>query len=329
VIGIHPYELRENSYIARNKKILGRVGTVVDVPRARLLLKALVKRIIRLKTPKLYDVLIINWPENVIVSPAGTPTLGGILDYFIALQLYRIASVKLIYVRHNELPHGVLKCHRKKLKSLITRGQNFADIVVAHSPVYARDHGYHYVPHPLYSVELCASSNEDYQYVIFGRVKKYKKIHELIRAWGQAHTLTVVGPCDDAEYLSELRTLAKGKPIGFDIGSHDEAEMAAKLSQSRGIVVVNDPGSLIVSGTFFFAVSCGVAVCTINDPFYDWIKTTGLGKFVVTSDSIQVLAQRLETTDSAKPNNGQKIRSEALKLFGDEHVLLAWRALFD
>ena len=326
-IGVHPFTNEGNEYIPINKDILGQLGSVVEVPRARVLLKRLLGQLIRFKSPKSFDVLILNWTELLILSRGNAPTLSGAISYLFLMRLCRWVAVKLIYVRHNDYPHDLPRRHQRQIRNLIAKGQRLADAVVAHSPVYAEEHGYHYVPHPLYRLDPGGQASECDEYVIFGRVMAYKKIDQLIEAWPSSQHLAVIGPFTDEDYLAKLRSMALDKPIRFDIGFHDEGALVDRLKASRGVIIVNDPGSLVVSGTFFFALSVGVGVLAINNSFYSWVKTTPLDEYVQSFDSIPALARHLQERPARESAQPELIRSEARRLFGDDAVLQAWRSL--
>jgi glycosyltransferase involved in cell wall biosynthesis len=328
VIGMRQFEHIESAYVARNRELLGCLGDVVNVPRARALAGALLWRLVTFRRLKIYDVLILNWAENVLTQWHGKLTLRGILEYRLYLWICRRLSRGLVYVRHNRLPHNAPAADAARLTALIETGQRYADAVVTLSPVYAGESGCHYVPHPLFDLPLEAGQRDD-EYVVFGRVQRYKNIDTLVEAWNLSSRLCIVGPCDDPEYLAELRRLATDKPVHFDIGFKDEGDVARRVGACAGVIIGNDPGSAIVSGTFFFALSCGAPVFAVETPFYDWVATTPLAPAVRACASIPELVDGIGGRNPAHAPGASSIRAAAEALFGDEQVIEAWRAVFE
>lgn len=327
-IGVRQPEVPDNAYVRRNCDILGRLGDVTPVPRARDLALLFLGRLVMFSGLKIYDVMILNWAENVLVQHGGKLTKRGIFEYRLLLWLCRRMSVKLVYVRHNELPHGTATDDVERVNAWVERGQQLADRVVAHSPVYADAHGYAYVPHPLYDVAPASAARRN-EYVVFGRVQPYKNIDQLIESWSAEARLVIIGPCSDAAYLEKLRALAANKPVAFDIGFKEEREVADKISASAGVLVANTPESAIVSGTLFFALSCGARVFALATPFFDWLATTPLREAVSAFDSIGALTGAIGTDSHADAPSAASITAEAEALFGDDRVLAAWQAVFD
>ena len=327
VIGVRQPEGPDNAYVKRNCDILGRLGDVQPVPRARDLALLFLGRLITFQRLKIYDVMILNWAENVLTQRGGKLTHRGILEYRVFLWLCRRLSRKLVYVRHNELPHGTTADDAEQVNAWVERGQQRANIVVAHSPVYAEAHGYAYVPHPLYNVAP-SSASPCKEYVVFGRVEPYKNIDQLIENWTVEATLVIVGPCSDPAYLDKLRALAKDKPVTFDIGFKEEQEIADRIAASAGVLIANTPESAIVSGTLFFALSCGAPVFALTTPFFEWLATTSLGNSVFAFESVDALTDTIGNDDFKYRASAAAIKAEADALFGDDHVLAAWQDVF-
>jgi glycosyltransferase involved in cell wall biosynthesis len=328
-IGLHPFSLPGNAYIDRNRHILGRFGTVSEVPRARYLAKLLLLRLLRLRSTKIFDVLILNWHDRAVLAGGDRPTLRGVFDYLALNCLCRLATRRLIYVRHNNFPHETRAISRRWVQRLIDYGQRLADVIVCHSPVYADQHDLQYVPHPLYEVFPCSLDGYREEYIVFGRIEPYKQIDLLIAAWKSRYTLSVIGPCENQGYLAQLKKIATGKAVRIEAGFKDDSEVASRIAASRGVIIVNDPGSLIVSGTFFYALSCGARLLTTNTPFNRWVATTEVGDYVRLFDSVGELVEKVEhETDGDRPES-RSVRDAAEILFGEERVACAWQSLID
>jgi hypothetical protein len=245
------------------------------------------------------------------------------------MRLYRIVSKRVIYVRHNEYPHKVSPRYQDRIRRLIDKGQSLCHAVVAHSPSYAEEHGYAYIPHPLYRLCQSEAGEPSGEYVVFGAIAEYKKISELVAAWHGDRKLLVAGPCDDPAYLNELQGLAADKAVRIEVGYQDQDDMANRLVNSNGVIIVNDPRSMIVSGTFFFALSSGAPVFARKNAFYDWVSSTSVGKYLHTFDSVNALADHVAAIEDRRSQESASIQRAAEEHFGDEAVLDAWQSLFE
>jgi len=328
IIGLRPFVAKQTSYIQRNREILEQIGPVVEVPPPLPLLGKLLRRLCTFRSPKMFDVAIIHWREDVIVLGQKTPAVRGIVAYFLSMFLYRIVSRRVIYVRHNAYPHNVLPRHQDLVRRLIGMGQRLCHAVVVHSPSYAEEREYAYIPHPLYRLNQGEVVDPSGEYVVFGAIAEYKKTKELVEAWGGDRKLLIAGPCNDPAYLAELQRLAADKAIRFDVGYQDQDEMGERLASSNGVIIVNDPGSMIISGTFFFALSSGAPVFARKDPFYDWVHSTSLGDYLRTFDSVAELADYIGALENRRSPESGSIQRAAVEYFGDEAVLRAWQSLF-
>lgn len=328
IIGLRPYVARQNSYVERNREILEQIGPVLEVPPPLPLLRRVLLRLCTFRSPKMFDVAIIHWREDVIVLGQNRPAVSGIFAYFLSMLLYRIVSSRVVYIRHNKYPHKVLPRYQDRVRRLISKGQSLCHAVVAHSPRYAEEHGYNYIPHPLYQLSLSEAGEPSGEYVVFGAIAEYKKIEELVEAWGGDRKLLIAGPSDDPTYLAELQKLAADKAVQFEVGYQDQDEMGLRLENSNGVIIVNDPGSMIISGTFFFAMSSGAPVFARNDPFYDWVSSTSLRDYLRTFDTVAELADHIAAAGDRHGAESGSLRAAAVEHFGDEAVLRAWKSLF-
>lgn len=326
-IGLWPYDLAANAYVGRTRQILGRFGTVRELPSVLRLSVLIGRRLFQLRSPKRYDLIIVNWRENVIARGREWPSLSGAIVYLGTLLIFRLACTRLIYVRHNRYPHSLGARYRRSVERLIELGQRLADEVVVHSPVDALEHGYRYVPHPLYEAARLTASQLTNEFLVFGRIERYKQIAELLRVWRGPAGLVIAGPVCDPDYLDELMDLARDKPVRITTGLQDEAVLGQRLARSRGLILAHAPDSLIVSGTFFFALSWGAAVYALGNSFYEWLGEAGFGDIVTTFDSLESLAVHCGGLTGNAPCEPHAIRESAAALFGDDAVASAWSAV--
>ena len=269
------------------------------------------------------DILIINWLDNLLSTPTGYFSVLGSIKYVIFLIYFRLAAKKIIYVRHNNFPHNMKGRHAKLAQFIINFGEKFCHQKISHSGHLA-DKGYDYVPHPLYRLNIDGEQSLCYDnyYVMFGSIARYKKMENIIENWTIEETLLIAGSVSNNEYLSELTMLAKGKNVIFEARSIPDDEAAAIVSNSHGIILVHAQADMIVSGSFFFAVTLGVPVFAVETPFFTWLKQEHnfMGLHIY-SEPKEIIDGLLKTEALSK----QAIQTEAEILFGKEAMNQGWR----
>lgn len=278
---------------------------------------------------KKYDVAVINWLENNLRSESKRLFLFGILKFFVYIVFFKLAARKTVYVRHNISPHDMPRLQARLSKKIVDFGERFFDKKVAHSGhLMAED--YFYVPHPLYqtgveSGEADEDSLKSY-YLVFGRVERYKQIDSIVAHWPQTEKLLIAGPASDHDYVSELIVMAKGLNIDFDIRFVPDEEIATIMAQAKAIILSHDGEEMIVSGSFFHAISYGVPVIASNQAFLNWLKRdkdfSGLALFSTVDELDDVISK----PDVSSKN---KILSESAALFGAHAVQTNLRQLFN
>lgn len=269
------------------------------------------------------DLLIINWLENRLSSPSGGFSLFGSIQYVIFLTCFRLVAKRIIYVRHNIFPHNMKGRRAELAQFIITIGEKLCHQKISHSG-HLTDRGYTYVPHPLYKLNadkehrLCC----DNYYVMFGKIDRYKKMEIVIQNWTIEQTLLIIGTVVDNEYLSEITKLAKGKNVKIEARFIPDDEAAAIVSNSQGVILAHAQKNMIVSGSFFFAITLGVPVFAVEIPFFTWLKQEyNFSGLHIYSEPKQIIDGLLKT----KALNKQTIQNEAEILFGKEAVNQGWK----
>lgn len=329
-IGLLPYDLEANSYIERNRMILERIGAVLPTPRPFKLTQLVVKSLFSKGTTKVYDVLVVNWRENALVSNNKKITIKTLFEYYTSLLLYRVCTRKLIYVAHNKFPHNIDPAHIRFAKKIISFGLKCSDRVVVHSKPEACDYDNStYVPHPLYSIpnteprSISLPTKQDF-YVVIGRIQEYKNLDSLIKTWPDNAYLLILGPCNSRDYLEKLRSLAKDKCVIINEGFHSEPYLKACISSSLGVIISNNNDSMYVSGSYFFSISCGARILTLDSPFYRWVKTTELSDYIKIFSNLEEITKEIEGFDNAITWSPQAIKNSATLVFGDSEIESAW-----
>lgn len=327
VIGLLPYNLEANTYIQRNRRILGTLGDVHPVPAPLVLLKKALLNFFKIGRFKIYDILIVNWRENSLKNNKNKIQIYGIAEYYISLLLHRMTSNRLVYVKHNHTPHNLSYKDTLRAKRLLQFGLRFAHAVVVHSPDYVDGENTYYVPHPLYQLNfdpMHVNEEREKEFIMFGRVQPYKNIHDVIKHWRIEVPLVIMGPCEDKNYLKELESLSKGKKIEFEIGFHDESYLQKRVACCSAVIIANDKSSMLVSGSFFFAISCGTPVYALQSSFFEWIKETDLGFAVMTATTVDGLIEQILLHEKDSQLSREKLLLASDTLFGEEIIARKW-----
>ena len=244
----------------------------------------------------------------------------------IKLLLFRLAAKNLIYFKHNFYPHRIRSKSRFIGEFAVRVAEIVSNKVVVHNPCVANRRSYYYVPHPLYLLNGESPDfeiNFDDYYVIFGRVERYKNIVEIIKAWPNDKNLIVAGSGDKAYSEEIFLEMRDKKNIVFINKFIDNSFASSLIKKSSGVIIANREDSCLVSGTFFFSISCGKRVFCLRSEFYDWVRSE-MGENVVVSDDLVGIVGNL---DSDVCNDDCEGVREGL--FGDVAVKNSLRCLLE
>lgn len=324
-IGYTPFENSENAYTARTVEILSRLGTVSKAPTLRSFLRSPLSY-----RPNSYEFIIANWIENGIVNHKGRLSVVSVLKFVLNVVLFKVLSRKTIFVRHNNYPHHASPAASAYAARIIDWAEMFFDYVVTHSGHNATSKR-KYIPHPLYkhahSAECVQSQQGDY-FLFFGRILPYKKIETLVEAIPAHVRLVIAGSAPDKNYIKFLRGLAVTKDIQL-IAEFVSDERAVQLCKSsRGIVITHNDNDMIVSGTFFYALSLGIPLYTVSTPFAEWAcKTLEVPGLHVAKDIQSLCAAIALSTGPVKQLTASE-QSKVEELFGDDVIETKWSEIF-
>lgn len=274
------------------------------------------------------DIFIINWLENHLRRSNNKLSILGVFKYFIYLIYFRLLAKKIIYVRHNFYPHNMKGWQAKLACYIANIGEKLCHIKVSHSG-HLESQGYEYVPHPLYSSppveQELQQKHEDEYFIMFGRIERYKKFETIIDHWNNNKKLLIAGSVGDQEYLNELKNKASEKNIIFDARFIPEDEATNLVMNSNGLILAHADKDMIVSGSFFYAITLGVPVFAIEKPFFTWLKSEHDFEGLFISTSSVDLVKLIQN----KKNIKLDIRIKAEKMFGDATTVKAWQYLLN
>lgn len=291
-------------------------------------LKEFVKRPLTYIFSKRVDYLIVNWLESELSNKEGKISILGTLKFFVYLVFFKLIANKLIYVRHNMYPHNMHGLSAKIAQHITNIAEKlFCYKKVAHSG-HLTHAGYIYIPHPLYDSVDVSEINKGEYFIIFGKIERYKNIESVINEWNNENLLIIAGAVGDNDYLREIMLLAenKNKNVKFEARFIPDADAEKLVGNSKGLILAHADNDMIVSGSFFYALSVGVPVLARKHPFFDWLVNEKKLKSVFTYEDFVELNHELSLK---KYVSSEAILKEAREQFGAEKIKKNWKALLD
>lgn len=273
-----PFDNTVNAYTNRMKSILSVYGEVRRIDKKSFLSKIF--------TLNFKDVIVVNWLENMMIDKHGNINLVNVFKLFAIFLCFRMVFKKFIYVRHNHYPHSCNLQSAKKAKKILDFLEKLPHSTVVHSEVEVTE-SRKYIPHPLYTVASTTPVDANLKrFVIFGSISKYKKIENVINKFPNDLSLLIMGKCSDIDYLVELKMLIAQKNNVELLSEFVSDEKAQELiNSSAGMLITHNDDDMIVSGSFFYAMSIHSRVYALSTPFFNWAQEIlGEGYVKVYSD---------------------------------------------
>ncbi|MBL5824659.1 hypothetical protein [Serratia fonticola] len=323
-ISYYPSVTGANTYSLRFKHILAMYGDVQSFS-----FRDQLSRIV--KSPlKRYDYLFVNWLDSDLLDLDGKLNSINIIKVIFKLILFRARSKKVIYVKHNVYPHATAPNSIKSTKKCIKLIEFFCDHVIVHSLPEASS-SVHYVPHPLYMStlpkfampETCLKDT----FIVFGRITKYKRLEELIDSFPENKNLIIAGCCEDEDYLKYLETIAPGN-ISFVSKYLTDDEAKNLIDNTQGIIINHADADMIVSGSFFYAMSIGIRVICVKTEFLRWSEAQFGDTAVKCYSDIFALCSGL-TDVPLRERFDDSLRNKIISNFGDDIIYKKLRDIID
>lgn len=312
-IKIFPKFQGENEYLLNLSHILKKNGDNVEF--VGLPLKPLVKKVLNREKS---DILIINWLEDYPSLKKGffaeaQATIRFIIALFAAKFYYR----KVIWVRHNYQPH---LSHSKICYTLFCKVISLiSEKVVTHRPV--QEFKSQVISHPLYK-KTETIVVVPFDYLIFGNIKPYKNIPLILQDWGPKHELKIIGKCKDEKLDNEITTLIKYRlpNVIYENRFLEVEELNGLLSSATFVILGHEESSMIVSGTFYHAISYGANAVLKDSQYAQAVKGEFPLVHIVKDFSEEALS-------SLKPFARKDIVELANQTYSDSVVAEQWSRL--
>ena len=263
---LFPFELESNNYILETKSILsGGSFEVVAFPSS---LKSIYNVVINKVFKKERAVIIFNWLEDA-PSQSNNPFTKFLIccSY---LFLSKILFSKIVWVRHNFKPHN--QCYIFYYKCLKYLLYNISNERVSHRPLK----NYTYIPHPMYPLPVSEFSDiRKNDFLIFGSIKKYKGVYELLCCWPKDKKLVIAGKCSDPELINDIEQKIRERCLSVIWHNEfvDDGDLDLLILDTKVVVLSHISSEMIVSGVFFHAASLGTTIVQRNNCFAHWCNS--------------------------------------------------------
>ncbi|WP_254700758.1 hypothetical protein [Paraglaciecola mesophila] len=147
----------------------------------------------------------------------------------------------------------------------------FSDDIVTHRAI--EEFRSVVIPHPLYK-KTDSNTVAPFDYFIFGNVKPYKNIPMILRNWAPDRELKIIGKCKNEALTNEINTLIKsGLPkVSYENRFMEVEELNELLSSVTFAILGHEEDAMIVSGTFYHAISYGANVILMDSEYGRSVK---------------------------------------------------------
>ena len=310
----YPFDTGVNQYGQRMKEVLSRLGDVEKFSYRQVLTSPFKKN----------ELGVVNWIDNQFLNKKGRVSIVGTLKVYLKIALLKIHCKKIAYVRHNVYPHSSHPDSILTLTHMTDRLSRFFDVTFVHSPKFSQSVE-KYIPHPLYQYPLTVDEHSGIQrdddlYIIFGRIVRYKKIDEVIKLFPKNKRLLIAGFCEDIEYRDELTRLISGNSNIQLISKFLTDDEAKRLVRSANAMIISHADDdMIVSGSFFYALSQRISIICVETPFMRWGEETLSNEVVLTCPSISKMCNVISQNRSAYTYTDTTI-SKINDLFSDDRI---------
>lgn len=281
------------------------------------------------------NIVVLNWYEDQLYrqnfSPLKRLLYGG---YFVlSLLVFPLLSSKVYWVRHNYKPHS--QGEDSFWFRLATRLLNWvADEVVTIEP--ARGFDSQLVKHPLYvtdklildvidgmSDKVCTEQSDGPRFLYFGAIKPYKGLTELLDIWPADRSLTIAGLCKDADYTAQILSIVQQRALSVTWMNEyvEESQLEQLVSEHEFVLLPHKDGTMISSGTFYFAISLGANIIGFDSDFIRLKAEQHNFVHRVSHDNLAASLAHLQAVPRSQ------VLQQALKYYGEAQVRDSWASL--
>jgi len=212
------------------------------------------------------DAFLLNWIENVPLYNFG---IGQFLYTLMFILILKLRRKKIIWVRHNLVPHTVNSAFKSWMCMVIMKiMKRRADIVITHSSngiddICSKDKRGYYIIHPI-KKSVIRHSEKVYDLLIWGSIARYKGVVEFLKFNRDTPSLRknnilVVGKCSDKALESDiLNCLAPN--VTFENRKPEFNELNGLMQAAKYVLIPYNSPSVLSSGVLMDSLSSGASV---------------------------------------------------------------------
>jgi beta-1,4-mannosyltransferase len=316
----YPNSLDGNDYLKMNIRLWKEMG--LNIKRFQSVLG-------KLFTPQKWtnDFLVLNFYENSVL---GRFPVLRLFRGFLFLLLARLVVKKVIWVRHNYVPHSLNGVKIGYFNSMCFLLKKLSHETVVHRPAKGIDFT-RVVPHPLFTYSHVENNESDYNtsegvgFLCFGQVRENKGMCQLLGCWPLDIKLTIIGACNDNGLEVKIREIIRKRQLNVKWNNMFVSTVSLNdaISQADCIVIPHLDKSMIVTSATFHAMSLGTNILSNESEFSDWsselypFSTSFNYKNLSKKIKNLELFSKLEVMAYARDNNS------------DIKVKEAWASVFD
>jgi hypothetical protein len=186
--------------------------------------------------------------------------------FLMAIVLLKLSNKKIIWVLHNKHAH---RGKNQLVKFIMYFMANCSNIVITHSyegtTFFLEKYGpkclskIHYIPHPVYNINIIKSQDIIWDYIIWGNIDRRKQIFEFLcfidgSLFFSNKKILICGNCIDKEYEKQISNKLASN-ITFVNKFLTENELNNYISQSKHILFTYNPDSLLSSGALIYSLN--------------------------------------------------------------------------
>jgi glycosyltransferase involved in cell wall biosynthesis len=320
-IAFIPFKDSTNGYIARMQILLSSFGKVEPAISPKEALIELLKGNL-----KSYDIVWVNFIDNELLNSTGRLSLLNLVRLFTRTAIMVLLAKQSVFVRHNHYPHATHPKRVALITMIVNIYEHMFDVVVTHSGAEATNRKM-YCPHPLYTLVNNADGDNvllpklptEY-FIVFGRILPYKKIESLIKNFPADKTLVVAGAVGDKNYAASLSHVKQDNFI-FMPGYLSETEAQKLVGGAKAVIISHSDKDMVVSGTFFYAMTLGKPVFAVETKFLKWIKPRILPELLFLAQNVNALCSLINDAflNADAVSSAESVQSE----FGDKTIIIA------
>ena len=273
------------------------------------------------------NIIVLNWYEDQPYRKNLNHIKKIALYCFFLLALITtpLFSYKRIWLRHNIKPHNVNKksffhsCFIWAMGGVCNKLVTLESVEGIKSDV---------VQHPLYCsdssiqefIDMELRDNRTIDFLIFGMIKPYKRLHLILENWPKNVKLTILGKCDSSTYIDQINLIIRKRNLLISWKNEfiDESELNGAILNSKFVIIPNEENSMITSGAFYHAISFGANIIALKSQFAETKAKQHTFITVVTPEKI---GQDLFSLNYITEKD---VLLEVLGLYGESKISQSW-----